>query len=91
VCCIPKHYTDNMDCTRIRNGKNMILIKKKIYDDVNDGYKKKKWNTKIYTASQIQITVGEPQDQLFYLFSNVRPWKQKSTKDCCLVVVDKKK
>lgn len=60
------------------------MVLKKKYGDVNDGSK-----TKIYTASQIQTTVGEPQDQLFYLFSNVRSWKQKSTKDCYPLGVDK--
>jgi len=51
---------------------------------------KQKWNTKIHIVSQIQIIVGEPRDQLFYLFSNVRSWKQKSTNGCCSVEVDKK-
>jgi len=54
-----------VECTRIRNGeKNMVTRMMDL---------KQKVKTKIYTASQTQTTVGEPRDQLFYLFSNVLP------------------
>jgi len=55
------------------NGKNIYGFDKNMATQMMD-LKKKVKNKKIciHTPSQIQITVGEPLDQLFYLFSNVR-------------------
>jgi len=72
----------------VHNGKNIYGFDKNMATQMMDLEQKVK--TYIYTPSQTQITVGEPRDQLFYLFSNVRSRKQKSTKDYCLVEVDKK-
>lgn len=55
------------------NGKNIYGFDKNMATQMMDLEQKVK-NKNIYTGtpSQIQITVGEPLDQLFYLFSNVR-------------------